>query len=62
MKFLITKGKAIIKDNDLRCAISRFDDSYDICNKLIARKNEQGQICGNFRCERCHQEVELKMD
>ena len=55
----ITKGKAIIKPEGLRCQASRADDW--ICNKLLAKKNADGQIAGNFRCERCRQEIEVRL-
>lgn len=63
MKLLIyiTKGSAVIQGDSLRCAASRANDSRRTCNKLLVKKNEQGQIAGNFRCERCHQEIEVKL-
>lgn len=57
----ITKGKAIIQGDSLRCAAPRANDSRRQCNKLLAKKNESGQIAGNFRCERCHQAIEVKL-
>lgn len=57
----ITKGVAVIQGDSLRCAAPRTNDSRRTCNKLLAKKNEQGQIAGNFRCERCHQEIEVKL-
>jgi hypothetical protein len=57
----ITIGKAVIQGDSLRCAAPRPNDLRKICNKLLSKKNEQGQIAGNFRCERCHQEIEVKL-
>jgi phage FluMu protein Com len=53
----ITKGSAAIKPEGLRCQASR-GDSWT-CNKLLAKKNAEGQIAGSFRCERCHQDIEV---
>jgi phage FluMu protein Com len=58
---LITKGQAIVHGDLLRCAAPRENDPKRACNKLLAKKNAQGQIAGNFRCERCHQEIEIKL-
>jgi phage FluMu protein Com len=60
LKF-ITKGQAVIQGDSLRCAAARANDSKRTCNKLLVKTNEQGQIAGNFRCERCHQEIEVKL-
>lgn len=57
----ITKGQAVIQGDSLRCAAPREKDNRRVCNKLLAKKNEQSQIAGNFRCERCHQEIEVKL-
>jgi hypothetical protein len=63
MKLLtfVTKGKARIVGDALRCASLRSDDERKICNKLLVKRNAQGQIAGNFKCERCRQEVEVKL-
>ena len=53
----ITMGQAVIKPEGLRCQATR--EGHFTCNKLLAKKNAYGQIAGNFRCERCHQEIEV---
>ena len=55
----ITKGKAVIKPEGLRCQ-APLAGSWT-CNKLLVKKNEEGQIAGNFRCERCRQEIEVRL-
>jgi hypothetical protein len=60
----ITRGNARITGEGLRCAAPRGGDNDDgrrVCHKLLAKKNADGQIAGNFRCERCKQEVEVKL-
>lgn len=57
----ITKGKALITPEGLRCGASRTNDQDRRCNKLLAKKNAANQIAGNFRCERCRQEIEVKL-
>jgi phage FluMu protein Com len=57
----ITKGKAVIQGDSLRCAAPRTSDPRRSCNKLLAKTNEQGQIAGDFRCERCHQQIQVKL-
>ena len=57
----ITKGKAMFVGVDLRCNAPRLTGQRKICNKLLVRKNELGQLAGNFLCERCKQEVEVTM-
>ena len=63
MKLLIviSKGKAIIAGNDLRCAAPRVSDTKRICNKLLTKRNDMGQVAGAFKCERCNQIVEVKL-
>ena len=63
MKFIcyIKSGKAIIQEGNLRCAQPRSGDARRQCNKLLAKKNESNQIAGDFRCERCHQNVVVAM-
>lgn len=63
MNFLtfISKGIAILTADGLRCAALRQDDSSRRCNRLLAKKNEQRQIAGNFRCDRCGQEIEVRL-
>ena len=63
MKLLtvISNGKAVIQGNNLRCFAPRLGDPKRVCNKLLAKKNAVGQVAGNFRCERCHQEIEIKL-
>jgi hypothetical protein len=55
----VTKGQAVIRPEGLRCQASR--DDHWTCNKLLAKKNAEGQIAGNFRCERCGQEIEVRL-
>jgi hypothetical protein len=57
----ITKGKAVFVGNDLRCYAPRTSGQRKVCNKLLAKKNAIGQLAGNFRCERCCQEVEVTL-
>ena len=57
----ITKGRAIIQGDSLRCAAPRANDPKRLCNKLICKANELKQIAGNYRCERCHSEIEVKL-
>ena len=58
----IVKGKAIFVGNDLRCNAPRQDGGpRAACNKLVARKNAEGQLAGNFQCERCRQAIEVKL-
>ncbi len=57
----ITKGKARIHPEGLRCAAPRDNDPARDCNKLIAKRNDAGQIAGNFLCERCRQVIEVKL-
>lgn len=63
MKLLIfiVKGRAIVNGDSLRCAAPRQDISGKQCNKLLVKRNEQGQIAGNFKCERCGQLVQVKL-
>lgn len=58
---LITSGKAVIQDGGLRCNTPRMADASKSCNKLLAKTNASGQIAGNFRCDRCKSEVEVKV-
>ena len=52
----ITKGKAVQTQDGLRCM---SDYKGRNCNKLICKRNAKGQIAGNYRCERCSQEIEV---
>lgn len=63
MKLLtfIEKGQAIPTLEGLRCAAPRKDKPGAVCNKLLVKRASNGQIAGNFRCERCRQEVEVVM-
>lgn len=45
----------------LRCASPRQSDSTKSCNRLLVKRNQQGQIAGNFLCDRCKQIVEVKL-
>lgn len=60
LKFIV-KGKAVIQGDSLRCAAPRVNDPNRVCNKLICKANSISQIAGNYRCERCHQEIEVKL-
>ena len=55
----VAKGNGRIRTEGLRCAAKRPDDSSRVCNKLLLKPNTQGQMAGNFRCDRCGQEIEL---
>ena len=57
----ITKGKALIKPEGLRCGATREKEPERVCHKLICRPSTRGQIAGNFRCERCKQEIDVSM-
>jgi hypothetical protein len=56
-----TKGKGFLTPEGLRCGAPRELDPARNCNKLVVKKNKEGQIAGNFRCERCRQEIEVRM-
>jgi hypothetical protein len=57
----VSKGKALITAEGLRCGAPRANDPDRRCNKQLAKRNAAGQIAGNFRCERCKQEIEIKL-
>jgi hypothetical protein len=57
----ITKGKAFIVPEGLRCGGPRKKDPDLKCNKLLCKKAASGQIAGNFLCERCGQEIEVTL-
>lgn len=57
----ITKGKALFVGADLRCNAPRPNGQRKTCNKLLCKKNELGQLAGNYRCERCGQSVEVSL-
>ena len=57
----VAKGKAVLAGNELRCAKPREDDPAKACNKLIAKTNKYRQIAGNFRCERCKEQIEVRL-
>lgn len=61
MKLLtfVSKGQAHFYPEGLRCAAPRPDKPGAVCNKLLVKKASNGQIAGNFRCERCRQEIEV---
>jgi hypothetical protein len=63
MNFLtqIKKGRAIIVQSGLRCQGPRVKQPDQICNKLLAKKNDIGQIAGSFRCERCGQDIVVEL-
>jgi hypothetical protein len=61
MQTLITKGKAVITPDGLRCRAPRDKDPTRACNKLLVKRSAGGQIAGNFRCERCSAEVEVEV-
>jgi phage FluMu protein Com len=56
----ITKGKAALTLEGLRCRVPRDKDPTRSCNKLIVKKNSSGQIAGSFMCERCKEIVEVE--
>lgn len=57
----ITKGKAAIVNDGLRCRAPRPDDPTLACNKCICKKNSAGYVAGNFKCERCGQLIEVEI-
>lgn len=57
----VSKGKALIKPEGLRCGAPRENDPERICHKLLVKRSSRGQIAGNFRCERCGQEIEVSL-
>ena len=57
---MVIIGQAIIDGDCLRCSSPRAINPKRLCNKLIAKKNSEGNLSGLFRCERCHKEVEIK--
>jgi hypothetical protein len=66
MKLLpvISKGQAHFRGEnkeELRCAAPRLDKPGWTCRKLIAKRNEHGQIAGDFRCERCGQSIQVSL-
>lgn len=77
MKLLtfVTKGRAILTVDGLRCGNPRPDKDLPrvgvdpgvgtprvgTCNKLLAKRNRLGQVCGKFKCERCKQEIEVEL-
>jgi transcription initiation factor IIE alpha subunit len=58
---IVSRGKAVITADGLRCNAPRVADSSRICNKLLVKANQLGQIAGNFRCDRCKSEVEVRV-
>jgi hypothetical protein len=58
----VSSGKAVFISDELRCQAARAGQRGDgVCNKLIAKFNRLHQIAGDFRCERCKQEIEVRM-
>ena len=57
----VSKGKALVTPEGLRCGAPRESEPERRCNKLLCKRNSAGQIAGNYRCERCHQEIEIKL-
>jgi len=58
----VSNGKAVFIADELRCQAARADTrGGGACNKLIAKFNRLHQIAGDFRCERCKQEIEVRM-
>jgi hypothetical protein len=58
----VSNGKAVFISDELRCQAPRAETRGDgVCNKLIAKFNRLHQIAGQFRCERCKQEIEVRM-
>ncbi len=63
MQIQIVQGEAVVKGDELRCVGTkprRVRPDQTICNRLIARV-ANGQLAGGFFCERCRQEVIVKM-
>lgn len=57
----VSKGHAVLVEGELRCDRPRKDDPARQCRKLIAKANKLGQIAGNFLCERCKEEIEVRL-
>jgi len=57
----IKQGKAVLTQSGLRCQAPREKDPDAPCNKLLVKRNAQGQIAGCFRCDRCGQDVEVEI-
>jgi hypothetical protein len=55
----VIKGIANITRTDLRCGGQRKKDPSFTCGKLLAKKNSLGQLCGEFKCERCGGIIEV---
>jgi hypothetical protein len=66
VQMIITRGKAVISPDGLRCSSPRVADSsknraQQVCNRLLVKANQFGQIAGNFLCDRCKQTVEIQI-
>lgn len=71
-QIFISKGQAVINRDGLRCAAPstrpnrvKLEESNNPapqqrCNRLLAKRNTSGQIAGDFRCDRCGQNVEVR--
>lgn len=58
----ITRGKAAFERNALRCAGKHTDPKRSApCGRLIVKLNRSNQLAGEFKCERCHQIIEVTM-
>jgi phage FluMu protein Com len=57
----VSKGHAVLVEGELRCDSPRKDDPSRRCRKLIAKANKLSQIAGNFLCERCKEEIEVRL-
>lgn len=57
----ISKGKASLKPEGLRCGAARKKEPERKCDKLLVKRSARGQIAGNFRCDRCGQEIDVSM-
>lgn len=60
-KTSITRGKAVLTPDGLRCRALRSDSDPRPCNKLIAKRNTSGLVAGSFQCERCRQQIEVEV-
>jgi hypothetical protein len=61
MKLLtfITKGQVQISSEGMRCMALR--ENGRVCHKMICKKNNLGQIAGDFQCERCKQNIQVTL-
>ena len=54
-------GRGVIDQDGLHCGhvLQRRDGAGQICGQLLAGVNEQGLVCGLFRCPKCNSDVNI---